>query len=183
MPNTTLTITEDMPQTAVMCAIALGSNMGDRGAMLRDGLVAIAQLPNVWLQASSAWHATNAVTLADAQPQPEYLNAAAIVRTTLTARQLLEALLAIELRYGRDRSADAQRWGPRTLDLDLLLYGEQCYQEPGLHVPHPRMHEREFVLAPLAAIAPQMMVPSHGAAAKSVAVLHTELVRSQKENR
>jgi 2-amino-4-hydroxy-6-hydroxymethyldihydropteridine diphosphokinase len=91
--------------------------------------------------------------------QGPYLNAAALLETALGARALLDALLAIERARGRDR-AGAARWGPRTLDLDLLLYGDRIIDEPGLTVPHPRMHERLFVLRPLALIAPEMIVPT-----------------------
>lgn len=93
--------------------------------------------------------------------QGAYLNSAAVVRTTLSPRELLAGLLAIERAAGRDRSKEL-RWGPRTLDLDLLLYGQRIIDEPGLAVPHPRMHERAFVLGPLASIAPHIRHPTLG---------------------
>jgi 2-amino-4-hydroxy-6-hydroxymethyldihydropteridine diphosphokinase len=94
--------------------------------------------------------------------QGPYLNAAATLRCRLGARALLAAMLAIEAAHGRDRARE-QRWGPRRLDLDLLLYGDRVIDEPGLTVPHPRMHERLFVLGPLAEIAPHAVHPVLGA--------------------
>ena len=94
-------------------------------------------------------------------PQGLYLNAAATLRTGLSPRELLDGLLAIERAHGRDRLTEA-RWGPRTLDLDLILYGDLIINEPGLVLPHPRMHERSFVLEPLAEIAPGWVVPGRG---------------------
>jgi len=92
-------------------------------------------------------------------PQGSYLNAAAVIRTALTPRALLGALLDIERSRGRDRASE-QRWGPRTLDLDLLLYADRVIEEPGLTVPHPRLYERMFVLIPLAQIAGEVVVPT-----------------------
>ena len=94
--------------------------------------------------------------------QGPFLNAAAVIETALSARALLRALLAIELMAGRNREADVERCGPRTLDLDLLLYGGAVIEEPDLVVPHPRMHERVFVLAPLTEIAPGDVHPVLG---------------------
>jgi 2-amino-4-hydroxy-6-hydroxymethyldihydropteridine diphosphokinase len=90
--------------------------------------------------------------------QPEFVNAAVALQTELSPRELLEALLAIERAAGRAR--DETRWGPRVLDLDILVYGDRQIDEPGLHVPHPHLHERAFVLLPLAEIAPDLMVPN-----------------------
>lgn len=93
--------------------------------------------------------------------QGAYLNAAALLRTSLLPRELLDALHGIEREQGRDRSKE-RRWGPRTLDLDLLTYGDMIVCEAGLTVPHPRLHERGFVLEPLAAVAPELVVPGLG---------------------
>jgi 2-amino-4-hydroxy-6-hydroxymethyldihydropteridine diphosphokinase len=97
----------------------------------------------------------------DVVAQPDFINAVAEIQTMLGARALLEALLAIETRFGRRREFPG---APRTLDLDLLLYGDRVIAEPGLVVPHPRMHERAFVLAPLAEIAPDIAIPGKGRA-------------------
>ncbi len=140
----------------IQACIGLGSNVGDRAAHLAaaaDGLRALRE--------------THVLALADpiqTEPvgpvhQDPYLNSAALIRTRLPARELLGALLAIERSRGRDRSRE-QRWGPRTLDLDLLLYGDRVIDEPGLTVPHPRLHERLFVLEPLAQIAAGATVPT-----------------------
>ena len=93
--------------------------------------------------------------------QPDFLNAVALLETELPARGLLEALLAIERAHGRDRASET-RWGPRTLDLDLLLYGDAVIDEPGLRVPHPHLHERAFALRPMLEIAPDAAIPGHG---------------------
>ena len=136
-------------------AIALGSNLGDRQALLRRGAEALrGVLSN--LTVSSA-HETAYVGAGAAQPP--YLNAAAIGDTTLTARDLLDALLETERQFGRDRPySDA----PRTLDLDLILFGMEIHDEPGLVVPHPRFRRRRFVLEPLAEIAADWIDPVTG---------------------
>ncbi len=102
--------------------------------------------------------------------QPLYLNGAAELETTLTARELLDRLLAVEQRFGRVRVPGEH--GPRTLDLDLLLYGDEAIDEPGLTVPHPRLHERRFVLEPLAELAPGLVVPGRGAVESLLSGLH-----------
>ena len=134
-------------------AIAIGSNLGDRAEHIELAREALASLPQTRLAAFSSSHETEAV---GPGTQGRYLNAAAVVETSLSPRQLLNELLRIEQVCGRVRG---EKWGPRTLDLDLIHYGEQVIDEPGLHVPHPHMHERQFVLDPLAEIAPQMMHP------------------------
>jgi 2-amino-4-hydroxy-6-hydroxymethyldihydropteridine diphosphokinase len=135
--------------------VALGSNLGDRSAHLAFACNALGRVPRTVLAAVSSSHETDAV---GPPPQGRYLNAAAALDTSLTAREFLNALLEIEQTRGRTRTG--QRWGPRTLDLDLLLFGDQILSEPGLTVPHPRLHERLFVLAPLAEIAPDAVVPT-----------------------
>lgn len=134
--------------------IALGSNLGDREATLRAALEQLGGLGVV--EASSPFLETEPEGYTD---QPRFLNAAARLRTELTPRQLLDRLLAIEAALGRVRMV---RWGPRTLDLDLLLFDNLIRDEPGLTVPHPRLHERRFVLEPLAAIAPDAVHPVLG---------------------
>ncbi|CAG0948952.1 2-amino-4-hydroxy-6-hydroxymethyldihydropteridinediphosphokinase [Myxococcaceae bacterium] len=144
--------------------VSLGSNLGDREATLRMALSALAATPETSLVAVSSWYETDPVGPA---PQGPYLNAAARLRTTLSARDLLDRLLAIERKAGRVRSAE--RNAARTLDLDLLLYGVQRIDEPGLLVPHPRLHERGFVLEPLAEIAGERRHPRLGVAIAELA--------------
>ena len=144
-----------MPQTA---AIALGSNLGDREANLLAAVEHLRALGTV--EKISSFHDTAPVGYLD---QPRFLNAAALLRTTLTPHDLLAALLAIEKTMGRDRAATVAK-GPRVIDLDLLIYiredgGDVVLDTPALILPHPAMHQRAFVLAPLAEIAPQMQHP------------------------
>ena len=139
--------------------IALGSNLGDPEGKVRQGIAALAELPQSRLAAASSLYRSAAVGYAD---QPDFINAVAQISTALAPQALLAALLALEQHYGRERSF---RNAPRTLDLDLLLYDAQCIAEPGLTVPHPRMHQRAFVLAPLVEIAPACVIPGMGPAA------------------
>ncbi|MBE9110787.1 2-amino-4-hydroxy-6-hydroxymethyldihydropteridine diphosphokinase [Nodosilinea sp. LEGE 07298] len=145
--------------TAVPCAIALGSNLGDSQQILRAALVALHDPPNVELVSQSSVYQTVPIGPA----QPDILNACALINTTLSPQHLLSRLLQIEQNFGRVRR---QRWGPRTLDLDLIFYGQVCLNEPNLHVPHPRLRERAFVLVPLADIAPDWLDPVSGQSVK-----------------
>jgi len=140
--------------------IALGANLDDPAAQVRAGFAALAALPQTRLTARSALYRSAPVGYAE---QPDFVNAVAAVETGLAPRALLDALLAVERAHGRVR---AMPNGPRTLDLDLLLYGDLQLREPGLTIPHPRMHERAFVLVPLAEIAPACVVPGRGAVAE-----------------
>jgi 2-amino-4-hydroxy-6-hydroxymethyldihydropteridine diphosphokinase len=133
-------------------AIALGSNLGDSRSTLEQALQTLAQMPAVTLLAQSHWYQTKPV----GPPQPDYINGCAVVQTQLDPEQLLETLLEIENQYGRVR---AQRWGARTLDLDLILFGDRVIDTLKLQLPHPRMGERAFVLRPLADIAPDWVDP------------------------
>ena len=143
--------------------IALGSNLGDPESKVRRGFTALAGLPQTRLEAASSLYRSAPVGHAE---QPDFVNAVARLSTGFTPQALLAALLAIEQRFGRERSfANA----PRTLDLDLLLYDAQTIAEPGLAVPHPRMHQRAFVLAPLLEIAPDCEIPGKGRAAALLA--------------
>ena len=136
------------PAVAAQTAyLGLGSNLGDREALLARALERLTSPPGVWITALSSLYATAPV---GPQDQPEFLNLAVEVTTSLAPQDLLAACQAIETALGRVR---AERWGPRTIDLDLLLYGELRLAEPGLELPHPRMLERPFVLQPLAEIA------------------------------
>ena len=125
--------------------VGLGANLGDRERTLRAAVDALSAEEGIEVVAVSTLRETEPVGGGD---QPPFINGAAELETTLTARALLERLLAVEQRFGRVRVPGEH--GPRTLDLDLLLYGEEEIDEPGLTVPHPRLHERRFVLEPLA---------------------------------
>lgn len=140
----------------VRACVGLGGNVGDAAATIRAAFDALGALPGTRLLAISSLYRTPAWGLED---QPDFVNAAALLETTLAPRVLLDGLLAVERAFGRERR---ERWGPRTLDLDLLLFGDAVLDEPGLHVPHPHLHERAFVLRPLADIAPQAVVPGQG---------------------
>lgn len=145
----------------VVAFLGLGGNLGDVPATLREAIDALAALPGVRLRAVSSFYRTPAWGMT---AQPDFVNAVVALETTLEPAALLEAMLGIERRAGRDRGDDAPRWGPRTLDLDLLLYGDQVLDLPGLQVPHPRLHERAFALLPLVEIAPEAVIPGIGPA-------------------
>lgn len=137
--------------------VALGSNLDDPRAQVLRGCDALSRLPDSQLLARSRLYRSAPWGVAE---QPEFVNAAAEIETTLAPRELLDALLGIERAAGRDRSG--ARWGPRVLDLDLLLYGDCECNEPGLTLPHPHLHERAFVLLPLSDLAPDLEVPGRG---------------------
>ena len=136
--------------------IGLGSNLDDPPAQIRRALQALAALPGTRLVRCSSLYRNPPSGYMD---QPDFVNAVAKLETRLEARELLERLLAIEGVHGRVRTRPD---GPRTLDLDILLYGGRTVREPGLTIPHPRMLERAFVLVPLAEIAPDAVVPGIG---------------------
>jgi 2-amino-4-hydroxy-6-hydroxymethyldihydropteridine diphosphokinase len=138
--------------------VGLGANLGDPEAQVRRAFAALAELPRTRLLAASSLYRSAPVGVV---AQLDFVNAVAELETALAARALLDALLAEEKRFGRRREFPK---APRTLDLDLLLYGDRVIAEPGLVVPHPRMHERAFVLAPLAEIAPDIAIPGKGRA-------------------
>src|ERR671937_3177335 len=121
--------------------VGLGSNLGDREGTLRAAVGRLRWLPETEVRAVSSWRDTEPVGCLD---QPRFLNGAAELETGLAPRPLLEALLELERAFGRDRASGPPH-GPRTLDLDLLLYGAETIDEPGLEIPHPRLHERRFV--------------------------------------
>lgn len=138
--------------------VGLGGNLGDVETTLVEALWAIDGLPQTSIRAQSALYRSKPWGRGD---QPDFLNGAVELQTRMTPRVLLEHLLAIEERFGRVRAKE-DRWGPRTLDLDLLVFGEEVIDETGLHVPHPRLHERAFVLVPLAEIAPSLHIVGQG---------------------
>ena len=137
--------------------IGLGANLGEREAALLAAVAALAAADGIEVVAVSTFRETDPIGYLD---QPRFLNGAAAVDTTLSPRELLDALLAVERSLGRTR--EGPRFGPRTIDLDLLLYGDESLDEPGLTVPHPRLHERAFALDPLAELDPGLVVPGHG---------------------
>jgi len=152
----------------MLAYVALGANLGDRESTIRAALAALDATPGVAVVAVSALVETDPVGYLD---QPRFLNGAASLETTLPARELLELLLEVEARFGRRRE-DVPAQGPRTLDLDLLLYGHEEIDEPGLRIPHPRLHERRFVLEPLAELAPSLEIPGKGEIQRLLAELH-----------
>ncbi|MAI79821.1 MAG: 2-amino-4-hydroxy-6-hydroxymethyldihydropteridine diphosphokinase [Deltaproteobacteria bacterium] len=144
---------------SVTAFIGLGSNLGDRISWLLAGRAALAEMAETEIVGASRLYETAPVGPADQGP---YLNSVLALQTGLPARELLNQMLDVEKDQGRVRTRDAERWGPRTLDLDLLLYGELCVEEPGLDVPHPRLHERAFVLQPLCEIVGDRLHPQLG---------------------
>lgn len=142
----------------VRAFVGLGGNLGDPVATLQHAIRELDGLPSTRLLRASRLYRSPAWGV---QEQPDFINGVALLETTLDARTLLEAMLQVERTYGRDREAET-RWGPRTLDLDLLLYGNEVIEQPGLRVPHPHLHERAFALLPLSEIAPEAMIPGRG---------------------
>ena len=138
--------------------VGLGSNLGDREATLRSAVEALEELPRTEVLRVSIFRDTEPVGI---RSQPRFLNGAVELQTSLSPRELLEGLLGIEGSLGRDRRG-VPPGGPRTIDLDLLLYGDEVVSEPSLQIPHPRLHERPFVLEPLAELDPALVVPGRG---------------------
>ena len=136
-------------------ALALGSNMGDSQKTLEAAIQILAQTPGISLEARSNWYQTKAV----GPPQPDYLNGCVTLQVEILPHQLLDILLGIEQQFGRVRQ---ERWGPRILDLDLLLFDDIILDTQNLKIPHPRMRDRAFVLVPLAEIAPDWVEPVSG---------------------
>ena len=139
-----------------MIYIGIGANLGDRKKTLQDATGILNAKPEIAVIAASAVYETAPIGVVD---QPYFLNAVLQVHTNLSARNLLNYLLAIERKFGRQRET---RWGPRTLDLDILLYGDAIINQPGLQVPHPYLHERAFVLVPLCDLNPDLKHPVLG---------------------
>ena len=143
--------------TPARAFVGLGANLGEREATLRAAIARLDADPDVAVVAVSELRETEPVGVVD---QPRFLNGAVLLETTLSPRALLDRLLEIERALGRTRGGP--RYGPRTLDLDLLLYGDEEIDEPGLRVPHPRLHERRFALQPLLDLDPDLVVPGRG---------------------
>jgi 2-amino-4-hydroxy-6-hydroxymethyldihydropteridine diphosphokinase len=147
--------------------VGLGANLGDRERTLHGAVAALGSEEGIEVLAVSTLRETEPVGVGE---QPLFLNGAAALDTTLGAAELLDRLLAVEQRFGRFRVPGEH--GPRTLDLDLLLYGDEQLEEPGLTVPHPRLHERRFVLEPLAELDPELVVPGRGHVEALLSGLH-----------
>jgi len=145
--------------------IGLGANLGPREETLRRAVELLGEAEGVEVLAVSQLRETDPVGVVD---QPLFLNGAAEVETTRTPRDLLDLLLRVERSLGRARE---ERWGPRTIDLDLLVYGDEVVDEPGLRVPHPHLHERRFALEPLADLDPELEIPGRGAVSGLLAAL------------
>jgi 2-amino-4-hydroxy-6-hydroxymethyldihydropteridine diphosphokinase len=143
--------------------VGLGSNLGDRESQIRRAAELIGAIRLSTIRESEPWGYAN---------QPLYLNAVAELETVLEPRPLLVHLLDVERRLGRERIGP--RWGPRTIDLDLLLYGDLAIEEPGLIVPHPLLHERVFVLEPLAELIPTQKIPGNGTVSEALAGLQSD---------
>ena len=141
--------------------VGVGANLGDREATIRAAIDALPGIVGV-----SELRETDPVGVVD---QPAFLNGAVALETELAPRELLDALLAVERDLGRERR---ERWGPRTIDLDLLLYGDETIDEPGLTVPHPRLHERRFALEPLLDLDPEVAIPGRGRVIDLLTGLH-----------
>lgn len=148
--------------------VAFGGNVGDVRATVGQALAALDELPGIRVRERSRFYRTPAWGLTD---QPDFINGVAALDTTLSPQALLAALLATEQRFGRVRAVETPRWGPRTLDLDLLAVGGLVLDEPGLSLPHPRLHERAFVLVPLAELVPGLDVPGRGRVADLLAAV------------
>jgi 2-amino-4-hydroxy-6-hydroxymethyldihydropteridine diphosphokinase len=140
--------------------VGIGSNLGDRERLVRRAAELIGAVRLSTVIETEPW---------GHEDQPMFLNAVAELETPLTARQLLDHLLDVERRLGRERVGP--QWGPRTIDLDLLLFGDEAIEEPGLVVPHPRLTEREFVLKPLAELVPTLKIPGKGTVQEALAGL------------
>ncbi len=145
--------------------VGLGANLGPREVTLLRAVDLLAAADGVEIVAVSRLQDTEPVGVVD---QPAFLNGAVALDTGLSPRGLLDVLLGVEQELGRVR---AERWGPRTVDLDLLLYGAETVDEPGLRVPHPRLHERRFALEPLAELDPDLVVPGRGPVSELLAEL------------
>jgi len=146
--------------------VGLGANLGPREETLRRALELLAAVDKVHVIAVSQLRETDPVGVLN---QPRFVNGAATVETTLRPRGLLDVLLRIERELGRTR--DGTRWGPRTVDLDLLVYADELVDEPGLRVPHPRLRERRFALEPLAELDPELVIPELGPVSELLAAL------------
>ncbi|MER3386356.1 MAG: 2-amino-4-hydroxy-6-hydroxymethyldihydropteridine diphosphokinase [Microcella pacifica] len=154
----------------VEAVVALGANLGDRAATLDVAVAELDGLPDTALVVASRWHDSVALTPEGLNPdKPPYLNGVVVLRTRLAPHALLHKLRRVERAHGRDRSGTAPRWGDRTLDLDLVVHGDARLETSELTLPHPRAHERDFVLRPWLEVRPDAVVPGQGAVAELLA--------------
>jgi len=158
----------------VVAFVGLGGNLGEVAATLRTATDALARLPGTRLLRASGLHRTPAWGL---EQQPDFINGVVALETRLDPRELLDELLRIERESGRERDG-GPRWGPRTLDLDLLLHGDAVVDQPGLRLPHPHLHERAFALVPLLEIAADILIPGQGSARDALSRLETSAIEA-----
>jgi 2-amino-4-hydroxy-6-hydroxymethyldihydropteridine diphosphokinase len=151
----------------VRAYVGVGANLGDRRATIERAVELLRAAPGIEVLAVSSLRETDPVGF---EEQPRFLNGAVELETTLGPRELLDLLLGVERALGRTR--EGPRFGPRTIDLDLLVYGDERVDEPGLTVPHPRLHERRFALEPLAELAPELELPGRGPVSLLLSGLH-----------
>jgi 2-amino-4-hydroxy-6-hydroxymethyldihydropteridine diphosphokinase len=147
-----------MIEQPIRAFVGIGGNVGDVETTLAEAMWALDSLPQSSIRSQSRLYRTPPWGNTE---QPPFLNAVVELQTRLAPRVLLDLLLEIETRFGRDRS-ESEKWGPREVDLDLLTYGDEQVDEPGMHLPHPHLHERAFVLVPLAEIAPSLEIVGVG---------------------
>ncbi len=158
----------------VVAFVGLGGNLGEVAATLRAATEALARLPATRLLRASRLYRTPAWGL---EQQPDFINGVVALETRLDPRELLDALLRIEREFGREREG-GPRWGPRSLDLDLLLHGEAVVEQAGLRLPHPHLHERAFALVPLLEIAADILIPGQGSARDALSRLDSSAIEA-----
>jgi len=156
-----------MSGESIRAYVGLGGNVGDVEETMMEALMAIDGLPQTSIRAQSRLYRSPPWGRTD---QDDFINAVIELRTRLAPRVLLDYLLEVESRFGRVRG-EGDKWGPRTLDLDLLVFGEEILDLPGMHVPHPHLHERAFVLVPLAEIANMLQIPGRGQVGELLALI------------
>jgi 2-amino-4-hydroxy-6-hydroxymethyldihydropteridine diphosphokinase len=154
-------------RSPVLAFVGLGGNVGDSVATLRAAVHRLMTVPRSRVASVSRFYRTPAW---GQENQADFVNAVVAIETALAPKMLLDELLHIERDFGRERAADGSgRWGPRVLDLDILLYGDRVVDEPGLHVPHPYLHERAFALVPLLDLVSDIEIPGRGSARRALA--------------
>ena len=158
----------------VVAFVGLGGNLGEVAATLRAATSALSRLPGTRLLRASRLYRTPAWGL---EQQPDFINGVVALETRLAPRELLDALLRIEREFGREREG-GPRWGPRNLDLDLMLHGEAVVEQDGLRLPHPHLHERAFVLVPLLEIAADILIPGQGSARDALSRLDSSAIEA-----